>query len=232
VYAEVKAFVSGRDGSLFIFAPKRGNSSIEDKGGTMMRIDPREIQQLRTQTGAGVMDCKRALEESPGDFTKARAMLADKAEKTAERKANREVKAGVVDSYIHGNGRIGVLIQVDCETDFLSETAEFRALVKELALQIASESPRYVSAQDVPAEVTAEVQREAEANAVALGKPERAVLQIKEGKVRKFLSQVCLMEQRFIKNQDVTCGGLVQELIAKSGENIQVRRFMRYQLTE
>jgi elongation factor Ts len=197
-----------------------------------VKIDTQQIQELRTLSGAGVMDCKRALEESLGDFAKARALLAAKAEQTSQKKAERTVKAGVVEAYIHGNGRIGVLLEVDCETDFLAESPAFRSLVRDLALQIASEEPQYVSTQEVPPERLREVENEAECNARTLGKPERAIEQIKAGKVRKYLSQVCLLEQRFIKDQEVTPGQLVQALIAQSGENIQVRRFTRYQVTE
>lgn len=195
-----------------------------------MKIETARIQELRSLTGAGIMDCKRALEESLGDFTRARAVLDEKAAKTANKKADREVKAGIVDSYIHGNGQIGVLIEVHCETDFLSETQEFKALVRDLALQVASESPRYISAEEVPPKLIAGIENQAAEIALALGKPEKAVAQIKAGKVRKFLSEVCLLEQRFIKNPDVTVGSLIQGLVALSGENVQVRHFTRYQL--
>lgn len=195
-----------------------------------MKIDTQQIQELRGLSGVGVMDCKRALEEAHGDFAKARVILGERAEKVAQKKADREVAIGVVDSYIHGNGRIGVLIEVRCETDFLSDSPQFRSLVKDLALQIASEAPRYISAGDVPPEVIQEAEKKAEENAVALGKPEKAVLQIKAGKVKKMLSRICLMEQAFIKDPEVTVGSLIQSFIARSGENIQVCQFMRYEV--
>lgn len=196
----------------------------------MMKADTRTIQELRNLTGIGIMDCKRALEESQGDFAKARALLAGRAERAAQKKADREAKAGVVGSYVHGNGRIGVLIEVHCETDFLSESPEFRSLVRDLALQVASEEPQYVNAADVPAEIIAEVEREAEENARILGKPERAVLQIKAGKVRKFLSRACLLEQAFIKDPEITVGAMVNRFVATSGENVQVCHFTRYEI--
>lgn len=195
-----------------------------------MKIPIQQIQELRDLTGAGVMDCKRALEEAVGDFARARAILSEKAEKVAQKKADREAAVGIVDSYVHGNGRIGVLIEVRCETDFLSESPQFRSLVKDLALQIASEAPRYISAGDVPPEVVEETERKAEENAVALGKPEKAVMQIRAGKVKKMLGQICLMEQAFIKDPEITIGNLVQGFIAKCGENIQVFNFMRYEV--
>jgi elongation factor Ts len=197
-----------------------------------MGIDTKQIQELRTLTGAGVMDCKRALEQAHGEFGKAQALLDEQVDQKAQKKADRAVKEGVVDAYLHGDGRIGVLIEVLCETDFLSLNPEFRSLVRDLALQVAAEDPQYVSAQEVPAAVLAEVEQKAEATALALGKPDRVIPQIKAGKVKKFLAQVCLLEQRFIKDQEVTVGSLVQNLTAKSGENIRVSRFTRYQLTD
>lgn len=195
-----------------------------------MTITTGQILELRQLTGEGVMDCKRALEASEGDFARARALLAEAAEKEARKKAEREVKAGIVDSYIHNGGRVGVLIEVHCETDFLSESPEFRRFVRELALQIASEAPQYVGSEDVPPELIREIERQAEENARATGKPERAILQMKEGKVRKFLSRACLLEQAFIKDPEITVGALVNRFVAKSGENVQVCHFTRYQI--
>lgn len=195
-----------------------------------MKIELTQIQKLRDLTGCGIMDCKRALEQSGGDFGKARAALSEKAEKTATKKAAREAHFGVIEAYIHGNGKIGVLLEVHCETDFLSQGSEFRSLVRDLALQIASESPMYISAAEVPAEIIEEIAAKAAEEAKALGKPEKVIEQFKTGKVKKYLKQVCLIEQAFIKNQDITIGSLVNEFIAKSGENIKIKNFTRYQL--
>lgn len=192
-----------------------------------MMISTEDIKRLRTLTSAGVMECKRALEEANGDFEQAQAVLMERAVRQAEKKADREVKHGVIDAYIHGEGRIGVLIEVHCETDFLSKGALFRSLVRDLALQIASEAPLYINAEDVPQEEIDRVAAEAEQTARAEGKPERIIEQIKQGKVRKFISEVCLMEQRFIKNTDITVADLVRSFIGQSGENVQVRYFVR-----
>lgn len=195
-----------------------------------MKIELSQIQELRSLTGCGVMDCKRALEQVGGDFDKARAALSEKAEKTAAKKATREAHSGVIEAYIHGNGRIGVLLEVHCETDFLSQSADFRSLVRDLALQIASEAPVYISAEEVPNEIIEEIAVKAAEEARALGKPEKVIEQFKTGRVKKYLKQACLIEQAFIKNQDITIGSLVNEFIAKSGENIKIKNFVRYEL--
>lgn len=195
-----------------------------------MTINTEQILELRRLTGAGVMDCKRALEEADGDIAKARALLAAKAAETAGKKADREIAQGVVEAYVHPGNRIGVLIEVRCETDFLANSPEFRHLVKELCLQIASEAPEYVSPGDVPAEVIERVRQEAREQAKALGKPEPVIEQIAAGKVEKFLSRACLLRQRSIKNQDVTVAEMLQALVASSGENIRVTHFTRYEI--
>lgn len=195
-----------------------------------MSIDTQRILELRQLTGAGVMDCKRALEEAAGDLEKARALLAAKAAEAAGKRADREIAQGVVEAYVHPGNRIGVLIEVRCETDFLANSPEFRHLVKELCLQIASEAPEYVYPDDVPAEVIERVRQEATANAKALGKPEPVIEQIAAGKVDKYLSHACLLRQRSIKNPDVTIAEMIQALIASSGENIRVIHFTRYEI--
>jgi elongation factor Ts len=196
----------------------------------MMMISTEDIKRLRMLTSAGVMECKKALEEADGDFAQAQTVLMERAVQKADKKAEREVKHGVVDSYIHGDGRIGVLIEVHCETDFLSKGAPFRGLVRDLALQIASEAPLYINAEDVPQEEIAKVAAEAEQAAIAEGKPARVIEQIKQGKVRKYISEVCLMEQRFIKNTDIAVAELVRNFIGQSGENVQVSFFVRRQI--
>jgi elongation factor Ts len=197
-----------------------------------MGNDVQQIRELRNLTGAGVMECKRALEDTQGDFARAQALLQEKAQNTAQKKACREATAGTIGAYLHNDGRIGVLIEVYCETDFLSRNPEFRGLVKELMLQIASEEPQYIRVEEVPPEVIRHVEEKAVQMAQALGKPERTITLIKEGKVRKFLDRACLMEQRFIKDPELTIAGLVQRFIARSGENIQIRRFTRYQVEQ
>jgi elongation factor Ts len=197
-----------------------------------MVIDTALIKQLRELTSAGVMECKRALEEANGDFSQAQAVLVERAAKKAEKKADREMKHGVVQAYIHGDGRIGVLLEVHCETDFLSKGEAFRGLVKDLALQIASEAPLYISTNDVPAEAIQQVAAEAETAAREQGKSDKVIEQIKNGKVQKYLSTVCLMEQRFIKDPDLTVGDLVHAFIGQSGENVQIVHFTRRQIAD
>ena len=228
----MKAFVSGETGAFFICLRNGGDFKLKTREVIIMKADLQQIQELRGLTGAGVMECKRTLEEAQGDFAKALAVLDEKAKETAKKKAAREVKAGIVDAYIHGDGRIGVLIEVVCETDFLSKSRDFRGLVRDLMLQIASEGPQYVNAADVPPPVLLAVEEEADAAARSLGKPEGVIRQIKAGKVKKHLSRICLMEQPFIKDPDITVATLVRRFIAKSGENTRVLHFTRYQLTD
>lgn len=196
-----------------------------------MKMDAALIKQLRDLTALGVMECKRALEEAEGDIEKAEALLLERSLAKAAKKSDREMNHGVVDAYIHGNGRIGVLIEVRCETDFLSSSREFRDLVRDIELQIASEAPLYIESTDVPQAEIELVASEAETLARAQGKPERAIEQIKAGKVRKFVRKVCLMEQPFIKDGNLTVGELVRAFIAKSGENVRVHYFARRQLS-
>ncbi len=195
-----------------------------------MKIEAKQIQELRLATGAGVMDCKRALEGTAGDMAKALAILKEKQAQIAKKKEQNATKAGYVYAYVHGDGRVGVMIEARCETDFLSKSADFRTLVHELALHIASEAPCYVKVSDVPPEVLAAVEAEAEAAALALDRPAAAVPKIKAGKVRKFLSKSCLMEQPFVKNPDVSVSSLVQSLSARSGESVQIVQFSRYEV--
>lgn len=197
-----------------------------------MAIDIAQVKELRQLTSLGVMECKRALVQAGGDFEKAQALLAERAAEKANEKLDREVKQGIIDAYIHGDGRIGVLLEVLCETDFLARSEAFRRLVKDIALQIASEDPLYISADEVPLEAIHQVECEAEKLARAQGKPERAIEQIKAGKIRKFVGQVCLLEQKFIKDNTVTVGDLVRTFVGRSGENVQIRHFTRRQLDE
>jgi elongation factor Ts len=193
-------------------------------------INPQLVKQLREKTNAGMMDCKRALVESGGDLEKAEAILRTKGVAAAGRKAERVTKEGIVASYIHLQGKVGVLVEVNCETDFVARNEIFREFVKDITLHIAAAHPLYVSRADVPSNLI-EAEREIY-KAQAKGKPENVVEKIVEGKLDKFFSTVCLLEQGFIKNPDQTIGDLVKAKIAELGENIVIRRFVRYLVGE
>src|SRR5438477_3063057 len=195
-----------------------------------MEINPQLVKQLREKTNAGFMDCKRALAESGGDLEKAEAILRMKGITSAGKKASRATKEGIVASYIHLQGKVGVLVEVNCETDFVAKNENFRNFVKDITLHIAAAHPLYVSREDVPAK-SVESERAIYA-AQAKGKPENAVNRIVEGKLDKFYSTVCLLEQGFIKNPDQTIKELVSAKIAELGENIVIRRFTRYLVGE
>ncbi len=188
------------------------------------------VKQLRERTGAGILDCQKALKESADDVEKAVDYLRQKGLAAAEKKAGRETNQGVVSSYIHAGGRIGVLIEVNCETDFVARNDEFQALVKDLCLQVAASKPEFVKRDDVPAEVREKEKSIYQAQAKEMGKPEPAWPKIVEGKLEKFFEQKCLLEQPYIRDTTVTIKDLLGEKIAKIGENITVRRFTRYEL--
>jgi elongation factor Ts len=197
-----------------------------------MEVNASSVKELREKTGAGVMDCKKALAESGGDLEKAVDYLRRKGLAAAAKKIGRVVAEGLVGAYIHAGGKIGVLVELNCETDFVARTAEFQALLKDVAMQIAAANPRYVRPEDVTAE---EIEREQEIyrrQALDSGKPEKVVEKIVAGKMERFYSEVCLLEQAFIKDPDRKVGELIQETVARLGENIQVRRFARYHLGE
>jgi elongation factor Ts len=195
-----------------------------------MEIDPKLVKQLREKTNAGIMDCKRALAESGGDLEKAEAALRTKGIASAGRKASRATKEGIVASYIHLQGKVGVLVEVNCETDFVAKNENFREFVKDITLHIAAAHPLYVHREEVP-ETVVEAER-AIYEAQVKGKPENVISKIVEGKLDKFYSTVCLMEQGFIKNADQTVKELVATKIAELGENIVIRRFTRYLVGE
>src|SRR5690606_811373 len=178
---------------------------------------------------AGMMDCKRALQETGGDMEKAIDYLREKGLAAAAKKAGRIAAEGLVESYIHGNGRIGVLIEVNCETDFVANTDDFRALVKDLAMQVAALKAEYVSRDEVPEEIVAHEREIYRSQSLNEGKPERVVDKIVEGRLEKYFQQVCLLEQPFMKDSDKTVQELINEKIAQMGENIQVRRFVRFE---
>jgi elongation factor Ts len=195
-----------------------------------MEIDPQLVKQLREKTNAGFMDCKRALAESGGDLKKAETILRTKGIASAGKKASRVTKEGIVASYIHLQGKVGVLVEVNCETDFVARNENFRAFVKDITLHIAAAHPLYVSRADVPGNLI-EAEREIY-KAQVKGKPENVAEKIVDGKLDKFYSTVCLLEQAFIKNPDQTIKELLNAKVAELGENIVIRRFTRYLVGE
>jgi len=195
-----------------------------------MEIDPQLVKQLREKTNAGFMDCKRALAESGGDLKKAETILRTKGIASAGKKASRMTKEGIVASYIHLQGKVGVLVEVNCETDFVARNENFRAFVKDITLHIAAAHPLYVSRADVPGNLI-EAEREIY-KAQVKGKPENVAEKIVDGKLDKFYSTVCLLEQAFIKNPDQTIKELLNAKVAELGENIVIRRFTRYLVGE
>jgi elongation factor Ts len=197
---------------------------------TKTAIDPKVVKELREKTNAGMMDCKRALEEAGGDIAKAETILRTKGIASAGRKASRVTKEGIVASYIHLQGKVGVLVEVNCETDFVAKNENFRGFVKDITLHIAAAHPLYVSRDDVPGTLV-EAEREIY-KAQVKGKPANVVEKIVDGKLDKFYSTVCLLEQGFIKNPDVTIKDLLSSKIAELGENIVIRRFTRYLVGE
>ena len=194
----------------------------------MAEISAALVKQLRDSTGAGLMDCKAALKETDGDMDKAVEYLRKKGLAAAAKKAGRIASEGVVISYIHSNNRVGVLLEVNCETDFVAKTDDFKNFVKDLCMQVAAASPLYVSRDQVP-EAELAKEREIAASQVA-GKPPAAIQKIVEGKLEKYYQTICLMDQPFVKNPDVTVKELLTERIAKLGENMVIRRFVRFQL--
>ena len=188
------------------------------------------VKELRAKTGAGILNCQDALKETNNDIEKAIDLLRQKGLAAAQKKAGRETKEGVVSSYIHAGSKIGVLVEVNCETDFVARNEEFQALVKDIALQIAAANPSYVQRENVPAE---QIDREKAiylGQAKEMGKPETAWDKIVEGKLEKFFQEQCLIEQSFIKDPNITIKEIITQKIAKLGENISVSRFTRYQL--
>jgi len=195
-----------------------------------MAIEASAVKELREKTGAGMMDCKKALEETNGDIDGARKILRQKGITRAERRQQRETKEGLVASYIHPGGRIGVLIEINCETDFVAKTEEFQRLARNLAMQVAAADPISVSQEELPADV---VEREKEiyrVQAKETGKPDNIVEKIINGRLNKYFQEVCLLDQAFIKDADRSVRDLVSEVAGKIGENVQVRRFARFQL--
>jgi len=190
------------------------------------------IKKLREKTGAGMMDCKRALEEAAGDMEKAIEFLRKKGAATAAKRADKQANQGVVEAYVHAGGRIGAMVELNCETDFVAKTSDFKALAHDLAMQIAAMSPRYIGREQVEKEV---VEKEIDiytAQAKNEGKPATVAEKIAKGRLDKFYQETCLMEQSFIKDSGKTIKDLLDEATAKVGEKVSIRRFMRYHLGE
>ena len=196
-----------------------------------MAIDIDTIKRLKELTGVGLTDAKAALTETGGDFDKALEAMRKKGQTKAEKRGEREARAGVIGSYVH-DARIGVLVEVNCETDFVARNEKFTDLVKDLTLHIAASAPEYVSADDIPAEAKEKMSAEFTEKVTAEGKPEKMIPNIVEGMLKKYFAERCLLEQPFIKNPDQTVGDLVKEANAILGENVVVRRFSRLQLGE
>ena len=199
---------------------------------TTMKIDTKMIAELRQRTGAGMMDCKKALEENNGDMNKAAEWLRAKGISKAEKREGREVKEGRIEIYQHFNGKVGVMVEINCETDFVARGEEFIALCKDVAMHIASAAPLAVSAEQIPADVIDRERRIYTEQVAAEGKPEAIRAKIVDGKIKKYLSEVALLDQPFVKDDKQTVGELVKAMSGKTGENIQVRRFSRFQLGE
>jgi elongation factor Ts len=197
-----------------------------------MEITTEMIKQLRAATSAPMLDCRKALQEADGDYQKAVDWLREKGMATAAKRADRDASNGAVELYSHGGGRVGVMVEVNCETDFVARSEKFRQLAHEIALQIAASAPKYIKAEDIPA---AELEHEAEiarARAVEEGKPEAVMAKIVEGRLEKFKDEVCLMRQTYIRDESITIEKLVLQNVAAIGENVLVRRFQRWELGE
>jgi elongation factor Ts len=197
-----------------------------------MEISIELVKDLRQRTGAGVVDCKTALQEAGGDVDAAIEYLRWKGLATAAKKAGRIATDGLVSSYIHAGGKIGVLVEVNCETDFVAKTEDFQAFVKNVAMQIAAANPQYIRREEIPAEVLEKERRIYRTQALDSGKPEKVIEKIVEGKMERYYSEVCLLEQTYIKDSDLTVKDVLDAVIAKVGENISLRRFTRFQLGE
>ena len=197
-----------------------------------MAITAAQVKELREATGVGMMECKKALTECDGNMEKAMEWLRKKGIASAEKKAGRVAAEGVVDSYIHMGGRIGVLIEVNCETDFVAKTPEFKSFVRDIAMHIAAANPSFLDRTEVPNEILDKEREILRAQALNEGKPEKIVDRMVEGRVEKFYKENCLVDQPFVKNPDMTIAQYVNERIQQTGENIKIRRFVRYEMGE
>ena len=198
---------------------------MSDQSSTMA-----QLKEIRERTGAGVVDCKKALKESDGNIDKAIIFLREKGLAAAAKRAGRVAAQGTVGSYIHGGGKIGVLVEVNCETDFVTRTDEFQQLIKDIAMQVAASNPRYVQRDEVPAQEAEKERAIYRTQTLESSKPENVIDRIVEGRLEKFYSEQCLLEQGFIREPSKTIEQLVKEVVARTGENIVVRRFARFQI--
>jgi len=199
---------------------------------TSVTISPKQVSELRARTGAGMMDCKRALEESGGDMDRAAEVLRKKGIAKAEKRAGRTAAQGAVVSYIHHNGQVGVLVELNCETDFVARTEGFQQLARDIALHVASADPIGVNADDIPADLLERERRIAEEQAATEGKPENVRAKIVEGKIKKFVAERTLTEQPYVRDDSKTVGQLIKEVSGKVGEAVSVRRFARFKVGE
>jgi elongation factor Ts len=197
-----------------------------------LEITTAMVKELREETGAGILDCRNALVAHDGDFEAAAASLREKGLAEAAKRADREALEGLVETYLHPGSRVGVILELNCETDFVARTDDFQTLAHDLALHIAFASPRYLSVEDVPEDVVEHERAQFRAQALEEGKPESIIDRIVEGKLKKYFDTVCLMRQPFVKDEDKTIQDLVDDALSKLGENIRLRRFMRYELGE
>jgi elongation factor Ts len=197
-----------------------------------MSISAEQIKELRQSTGAGVLDCRKALEKTEGDVEKAAALLREQGLDKASKRSERATSDGVLDLYSHGDGRVGVIVEVNCETDFVARTPEFREFAHEMALQIAAAAPTWVDTGDVPEDIVKEKQEQAREQALAEKKPEHVIDRIVEGRMKKFFEDSCLLQQAYIRDDEKTVRDLLNETIAKTGENVIIRRFVRWSVGE
>lgn len=195
-----------------------------------MEITAAMVQELRNRTGIGMMECKKALAESKGDLEKAITILRKKGYARAEKKSGRDTSEGLVGAYIHMNGKLGVLVEVNCETDFVARNDDFKELVKNISLHIAAANPKYISSEDVPSEILDEERDIIREQFKDSNKPPEIVDKIVDGKLSKFYKEVCLLDQAYIKDDKMSVNDLITEFIAKSGENVKVNRFTRYEI--
>ena len=196
----------------------------------MAEINAQMVKELRARTNAGILDCKEALQEADVDIEKAVDLLRKKGLATALKRAGRETSEGAVNSYIHAGGKLGVLVEVNCETDFVAKTDEFKEFARNLAMHIAATKPLGIEREDISEEVVKREEEIYRQQALDMGKPEKILDKIMQGKMDKFYKEVCLLEQVYVKNTDITIKDLLHEMVTKTGESISVRRFVRYQL--
>jgi elongation factor Ts len=197
-----------------------------------MAITTEQIKELREATGVGILECRKALEQANGDFKKAVDLLREKGLATAAKRADRQASEGVLELYSHGGGRVGVMVEVNCETDFVARSEPFRNFAHEIALQIAAAAPRYIRESEIPAAVLEHERQIARARALEEGKPEAVVEKIVEGRIEKFKDEVCLLRQPYIRDENITIEQLLLQNIASMGENIVIRRFVRWERGE